>query len=149
MTADGGQHADKMSVVVFSGDFARVHYALVLASSAAATGVPATLFFTMEACRFLERAQADGAAAWRGLPSGLEAADAGAADDDFARRGVASFEELLGACAELGVRFIVCEMGLRALGLDRSRLRDDILLECAGVVTFLADTSPNGISLFV
>ena len=39
----------RLSLMVFSGDFARVHYALVMASSAAAINVPVTVFFTMKA----------------------------------------------------------------------------------------------------
>ena len=37
-----------------------------------------------------------------------------------AQRGVGDFETLLQACVELGARFIVCEMGLRSLGIDRA-----------------------------
>lgn len=147
--ADGARQPDKLSVVVFSGTFTKVHYALVLASGAVAIGTPATLFFTMDACRALIAPRADGAAGWRAMPAGTAAADAGAADDDFRARGIAGFEDLLAACAELGVRFVVCETGLRALGLDAGQLRDDIPLEVAGVVTFLADASADGMSLFV
>lgn len=146
---EGPRQPDKLSVVVFSGTFTKVHYALVLASGAAAIGTPATLFFTMDACGALIAPGADGTAGWRVMPSGSDAADAGAADDAFRARGVAGFEDLLAACAELGVRFIVCEMGLRAMGLDAGQLRDDIPLEVAGVVTFLADASADGMSLFV
>ena len=76
-------------------------------------------------------------------------ADAAALDADFAKRGVATFEELLDAVNALGGRFIVCEMGLRALGLEKSDLRDDIPIELAGVVTFLNDASGSGSSLFI
>ena len=36
-----------LSLIVFSGDYDRVHYAFVIASSAAATGRRVTMFFTM------------------------------------------------------------------------------------------------------
>ena len=36
------------------------------------------------------------------------------------QRGVGDFETLLEACVELGARFIVCEMGLRSLDIDRA-----------------------------
>jgi len=42
------------------------------------------------------------------------------------------------------VRIIVCEMGLRAIGLEASALRADLPIEVAGVVTFLADASATG-----
>lgn len=151
MAADAPtRRPDKLSVVVYSGDYGRVHYAMVIASAAAAIGMPATLFFTMGACRALLRAGADGVPAWRTLPAGeAEGADGGAADDLNAERGVATFEELLAACVDLGVRFLVCEMGLRAMGLVRDDLRADVPFEEGGVVTFLSDASRDGAVVFV
>jgi peroxiredoxin family protein len=117
-------------------------------------GIPATLFFTMEASRALLRPGDDGAPAWRRLPAG-EGEDGerghpgGAVDDRYAAHGVAGFDELLAACAELGVRFMVCEMGLRAKGLSRDHLRDDLPIEQGGVVTFLNDASRAGAMLFI
>ncbi|MFO1118775.1 MAG: DsrE family protein [Rhodospirillales bacterium] len=134
---------DKLSVLVLSGLFERVHYALVMASAAAAIGMPATLFFTDQALRALLQGGPDEAPGWRRLPS-ADGRPGGAVDDERRERGIAGFEELLGACGELGVRIIVCEMGLRAVGLEASALRADLPIEVAGVVTFLADASATG-----
>ena len=68
---------------------------------------------------------------------------AGAVDDDYARRGVASLEELLLACAAFGVTFMVCEMGLKVIGLEAAALRADLNIAEGGVVSFLADASPK------
>lgn len=141
-----GRGPDKLSLLVLSGAFERVHYALVLASAAAAIGKPVTLFFTDRALRALRGADAEGAPGWRSL-SACEGASGGAIDDDFRARGVAGFEELLSACVELGVRFIACEMGLRAMRLQPSALRSDVPIEVAGVVTFLGDASAGGAML--
>ena len=145
------QRPEKLSIVVFSGDYARIHYALVMAGGAAATGIPVTLFFTMEACRALAAAGPDGAPAWRTLAAGdgAHAGGAGAVDDGLVARGVAGFEELLTACPTLGVRVMVCEMGLRAMGLEAGDLRRDVPIEPGGVVTFLNDASKDGSLLFV
>jgi peroxiredoxin family protein len=134
----------KLSLVVHSGDFDKVHYALVLASSAAAIGTPATLFFTMGACQAL----LVDPAAWRAMPSGM-GGDGGGRDDGYAERRLATFEELLSACAEMGVRFLVCEMGLKAMDLTRADLRDDITIEEGGVVTFINDADPDGAMMFI
>ena len=75
--------------------------------------------------------------------------DGGTRDDDFEARGVATLEELLAATTEMGARFLVCEMGLRALGLEAGALRDDIAIESVGAVTFLNDASKHGTVLFV
>lgn len=147
MTADRGP--DKLSIVVFSGEFDKIHYALVLASGSAAIGKEVTLFFTMEACRALVK-PADDAPPWRSLPvSSPQAENGGRMDDQFAARNVATFEELLLACPEMGVRFLVCEMGLKAIGLERGDLRDDIGIEDGGVVTFVTDASADGTMLFI
>ncbi len=140
---------EKLSIVLFSGEFDKVHYALVLASAAAAIGRPVTLFFTMEACRALTKPTAEGVPGWRAMPVSQGQETGGRMDDRFAERKVATFEELLMACPEMGVRFLVCEMGLRAMGLGRGDLREDLPIEEGGVVTFLTDASKDGAMLFI
>ena len=134
---------DKLSIVVFSGDFERVHYALSMAAAAAAINRPTTLFLTMGAIHALGPRRPDGSPGWTAL-SGAAARDA-----EFAERGVATVEELISACAALGVRIMVCEMGLRAVGLVRGDLRQDVKLEEGGIVTFLNDASAHGAVMFV
>ncbi|MEG3617077.1 DsrE/DsrF/DrsH-like family protein [Magnetovibrio sp. PR-2] len=140
---------DKLSVVVFSGDFDKVHYALVMASAAAATDTDVTLFFTMEAARALLGPDENGAPGWTKQPTTGPFETGQDMNQAFQDRSVAEFETLLQACTQLGVRFMVCEMGLKALDLDRSQLRSDIQFEIGGVVTFLNDASRNGAMLFI
>jgi peroxiredoxin family protein len=132
-------------LLVLSGEFERVQYALVVASAAAAIGTPVTLFFTDRALSALS-GEGEEEAGWRSLP-GAGGRSGGAIDDERRARGVAGFEELLGACADLGARFIACEMGLRAVGLEATALRKDLPIEVAGAVTFLADASATGAML--
>jgi peroxiredoxin family protein len=125
-----------LALIVHDGAFERVHYALVLASAAAATDRKAILFFTGRAVHAL---RPEG---WRllgGDPAGRAAS--------FAARGVADFGELMDACRDLGVRIIACEMGLRAEGLSPEDLRPDLAVEVAGVVTFLQ--AAGGTVLFI
>ena len=122
--ADGG-----VSVILRSADYESAHYALALASAALAVNKPAVLFFTMGGLRAL-----------MGPPAML---DNQGRDAIYRERGVGDFETLLQACVELGGRFIVCEMGLRALGIDRSSLRADVPFTVAGIVTLLEETKPG------
>lgn len=140
---------DKLSIVVFSGAFDRVHYALVMAAAAVASNTPVTLFFTMWAGRALEKPAADGTPAWHRLPASEGRQTAAEMDAQFKARGVADFEQLLEACVALGVTFMVCEMGLKALGMNPDDLRPDVPVAKGGVVTFLADASKDGGMLFV
>jgi peroxiredoxin family protein len=123
-TPEGG-----LSIIVRAGDYESVHYALALAAAAIAVNKPAVLFFTMGGLRALT-----------GPPPGLT--DWGR-DALMRERGVGDFETLLQACVELGARFIVCEMGLRALGIDRAQLRADVPFSVAGIVTLLEETKPG------
>lgn len=138
----------KLSIVVFSGDFDRIHYALVMAAAAVATNTPVTLFFTMWAGRALEAPLADGRPAWTRLKAS-DGRSAAAMDEDFKAKGIGSFEDLLEACVGLGVTVMVCEMGLKALGMALEGLRPDVPVTPGGVVTFLADASRDGAMLFV
>ncbi len=133
----------RLSLILLSGSFERVHYGLAMASAAAALGRPATLFATLAATRAFLALAPDGRPGWAGLPLGpdlasAELADGFALDARNRARGVAGFEELLQACAGLGVEIIVCEMGLRALGLAATALRPDLPIQRAGLATLLA-----------
>lgn len=134
----------KLSIVAASGTFEKVHYALVIATGAAAIGTPVTLFFTMGACSTIMAG--DG---WRALPSEKSEMSATARDDDFASRGVATMNELIESAVELGITFMVCEMGLRAEGLEDQPMRDGIDITRTGVVTFINDASADGSIIYV
>lgn len=117
-----------LAIIVRSDKYEDAHYALAMASAALAINQPAVLFFTMGGLRALM------------TPPQLQ---------DWARdalnreRGVGDFETLLQACIELGARFIVCEMGLRSLAIDRATLRSDVPFTVAGIVTLLEETKPG------
>jgi peroxiredoxin family protein len=118
-----------LSVILRSGDYESAHYALALASAAVAVNQKAVLFFTM-----------GGLHALTGPPPRLEG---WSRDAENRERGVGDFETLLQACVELGARFIVCEMGLRSLRVDKSELRSDVPFTVAGIVTLLEETKPG------
>lgn len=118
-----------ISVIVRSGDYESAHYGLALAAAALAVNKPAVLFFTMAGIRALQ-----------GPPPAFPDWDR---DAQNRARGVGDFETLLQACIELGCRFIVCEMGLRSLDIDRATLRADVPFTIAGIVTLLEETKPG------
>lgn len=133
---------ESLALIVISGQFERVHYALVLAAAQAAIGNSCTVFFSLHACRALTRHPEDTAPGWATM-MGEDGGTALEIDTAFRQRGVASFEELLQSAVDLGVRFMVCEMGLRALDIETTDLRDDVPLEVTGAVSFLASLPVN------
>jgi peroxiredoxin family protein len=120
--------APPLGVLLLSGEHERAHYALVLATGAAALGRDVTLFATNAGCRLLLD------------PSPLLAEAREAA---LEARGVAPIAVLLPAAAELGIRRIACEAGLRAEDLAGAPLAPGV--EVAGVATFLAAVGPGQI----
>jgi uncharacterized protein len=133
---------ERLSVLLLSGTFDRVHYALSIASTVAALERPATLFVTLAASRALLTEDDAGRPGWAALPVSAdlaepEVADGAMLDARNRARGVAGFEELLAACVGLGVEFMACEMGLRALDLAASRLRQDVPIRPGGLATLL------------
>ena len=109
-----------LGILLESGTHARTHYAAVVAAGAAALGREVTLFATNTGCRLLLD------------PCPL-------LDDPreatIVARGVAGIATLLPTCAELGVRLIACEAGLKAEGLAGLPLAPGV--EVAGIATFL------------
>ncbi len=137
-----------LNLVLVSDLYERVHYALVMASAAAATGRKVRLFLTMGALKALGRGTPE-RPGWHDLaprPGGLAPKDQ---DRAFAEAGVATFEELLQATLALGGEVMACEMGLRAIGLSRGALRPDVAVAEGGVVTFLEAAEGTGPILFV
>ncbi|WP_428539046.1 DsrE family protein [Rhodopila sp.] len=118
----GGAPAATLGVLLLSGSHDRAHYAFVVASAAAALGRHVVLFATNRGCLALCRD-------W----TALRDADR---DARIEANGVAGLDTLRDACAQIGVRMIVCEAGLRAEAIDPSLLLPQV--EVAGVATFLS-----------
>ena len=108
-----------LGILLISGGHERGHYAFILAAAAAAIGRPVTIFATNEGCRMLASQLPDDAR-----------------DGQVRAAGVAGLGELRDAAAELGVRLMACDAGLRMVDLPSSRLLPDV--EIAGVPSFLA-----------
>jgi peroxiredoxin family protein len=113
--------ADRLGILLISGGHERAHYAFVLASGAAAIGRQVVLFATNQGCQALL----------------ADLGVFGPEDDSVMARGVAGLVELRAAAAELGVRMIACEAGLRLAGIAADLAQN---VEIAGVVTFLEAT---------
>lgn len=139
---------DKLSIVVFSGAFDKVHYALTMAAAALAVNTPATLFFTMGALKALLPVSGS-KGGWHDLLPTEDGLTASKADAQLVAKKLAGFEEILSACVTLGATVMVCEMGMRAMGLDGKALRSDVPRHEGGLVTFLADASRTGAVVFV
>lgn len=117
-----------LGILLRSGGHEAAHYALVLATGAAAVGRPAVIFATNAGLALLRRDSPLLADSREAL---VEA------------RGVAGIATLLVAAREFGVRLIACDAGLRVEGIIAAALAEGV--EVAGVVTFLSAVGPGQI----
>jgi peroxiredoxin family protein len=134
----------RLSLIVFSGDYDRVHYALAMAAASVATARPVTLLFTMGAVRALAGPDSDGIPGWAALSPSNNGQDPASRDAAHAASGVATLEEMFDACAELGAIFQVCEMGMTAEDIAHEDLRMDLNIAPGGLVGFLAEAERDG-----
>ena len=140
---------EKLSIIVYDHHFDRVHFALVLASGSSAIGKPTTVFFTMGACNALIETMTNGSPGWSDMPLSDEPGVGSDRNSYYQNNGIATLEELFDACKAFKVKFMVCEMGLKAKKFEKHSLRTDVDIETGGVVSFINDASKNGSIVFI
>ncbi len=107
-----------LGILLISGGHERAHYAFMLAAGAAAIGRDVVIFATNDGCHGL-----------------TDAAIMAPREAEIETAGVPGIAILREACAELGVRLIACESGLRMAGMDPAALSAGV--EVAGITSFL------------
>lgn len=100
-----------LDLIVFDDRYDRVHYALAMATAAAAAGRPTRLLFAGPAVRVL-------------LPEGWRTLAGAPEPTDQTRQslGIAGWETLAEALVELGVSVQACELAVTAAGLSGDQL---------------------------
>jgi len=160
--AAGG--ADKMTMVVFSGDLDKVLAAFIIAGGAASMGKAVTMFFTFWGLNTLRRTgpQAPGKPFLDRMfgammPSGptamklskMNMLGAGTAmmKHTMKSKGVDSLPELIAHAQHAGVKLVACAMSMDVMGLKQDELMDGI--EVGGVASFLGESDEAGTTLFI
>ncbi len=154
---------NRLSMVVFSGDFDKAMAAFIIATGAAAMGLEVSMFFTFWGLSVVKKQKVfegknvleKGFTAM--LPAGAN--NLGLSKMNFFGAGTAIMHKLMKDHAvttpadlvqmaqEMGVRMVVCDMSRELLGV-----RDDELiggLEMGGVATFMGDAARSKVSLFI
>ena len=121
-----------LALIIHDGSYDRVHYALVMASGAAAINRDVSILFAGAATTLLVKDTS--------LPE---------ADQHYQSKNIAGFDELLKACNDLGVTLHVCETALAANDIDAASLRQDLSLKVGGYVGFLASLEDTTQQIFI
>ena len=121
--------AEPLGLLLLTGTHERAHYAFMLAVAAAAIGRPVVLFASNDGCRALMQD-------WSSLHDAER-------DATVVAQGVAGFDDLRAAAAELGVRLLVCEAGLLMARVPPGALWPGV--EVSGIPTFLVAAGTGAI----
>lgn len=161
----GSAKPRKATIIAWSGDLDRVYPILILATTAAASGMEVTIFFTFWGLFILKRNDK-----WltgkdwmtkmlsvmnRGGTHFLKLSKLNMGGMGtwmmhriFEKNRVPSLDELLSLAKELGVKFLPCQMTMDALGLAREDLIDGVG-EPAGAATAIAEAAESDITWFI
>ncbi len=159
------QKKNKMTIIAWGGDLDRIWPTTILATTAAASGMEASVFFTFWGLfaivkpdvrvtgeNWMQKMMSvmNPGSAQKAKLSRYQFAGAGPAMfKKLAKdRQVAKPDELIGLAQELGVRLIPCQMTMDLLGLKREDLLDG-LEEPIGAATAIREMRDAAVSLFI
>jgi len=155
--------ADKVTLLVFSGELDKVLAGLMIATTAASLGMEVTVFFTFWGINVLkEKRSYSGKAVKERMidlmtPAGpgfmgvsqLNMLGAGRMmlKQMMKDKEVVSADELLVIARDSGVKLVACSMTMQVMGIRKDELTEDI--EIAGAASYLVDASRSGCTLFI
>ena len=155
--------ADKVTLLVFSGELDKVLAGLMIATTASSMGMDVTVFFTFWGINVLkEKRSYSGKDIKERMidmmtPTGPESMGVSQLNmlgagrtmlkQMMKEKDVVSAEELLEIAKESGVKLVACSMTMQVMGIREDELTDDI--EIAGAASYLVDASRSGCTLFI
>jgi peroxiredoxin family protein len=138
--------ADRVTIIVHSGDLDKIYSALIIANGALAMGMEATLFFTFWGLQRLKKGGLE-----KGPLSKMNMLGLGRwmVKKRMKAAKVASLEKLLSDFKELDGKIIACEMTMEVMGIKKEDLRADLIDEYGAVGTYVQEASGSAINLFI
>jgi peroxiredoxin family protein len=161
-----GTPANKLSMIVFSGDLDKALAAFIIATGAVAMGMEVVMFFTFWATPLLrDKNKKPGEKDMMGkmfgsmLPKGtgdlklskMNMGGMGTAmmKSLMTKKNVASLDQLIEVAGEMDVKIYVCEMSMDLMGFKHEEMIDYPNLDYCGVAKFLDEALDSKIQLFI
>lgn len=138
--------ADKVTIVLHSGDMDKLYSALIIGNGALAMGMEVSIYFTFWG---LQRLQKGGLG--KGPLSKMHMLGLGkwTIKQRMRKANVAPLEKLMADFKELGGKIIACEMTMEIMGLKHADLREDWIDEYGAVGTYIREARKSAITLFI
>ncbi|MCX7855545.1 MAG: DsrE/DsrF/DrsH-like family protein [Anaerolineae bacterium] len=154
--------ARKASIVVFSGDMDKVMAAFIIATTAAASGIETTMFFTFWGLQAIKKRVSTGRTLFQKMlslffkdidrigPSKLNMGGMGRwmFKKMMKQQNVATLPELRQMAIDLGVKLLACQMSMEVMGIRREDLIDEVT-DVVGAATYIAEANQSHITLFI
>jgi len=138
--------ADRVTIVLHSGDMDKLFSALIIANGALAMGMEASIFFTFWGLQRLQKGGLE-----KGPLSKMHLFGLGKwmIKRRMKRSNVASLEKLMNDYKELGGHIIACDMTMDIMGIKPSDLREDWIDEYGSVGTYIRTARDSAVTLFI
>jgi peroxiredoxin family protein len=158
--------ANKLSMIVFSGDLDKILAAFIIATGAVAMGMEVVMFFTFWGTPVLrDKNKKAGNKDLMGtmfgtmLPKGssevklskMNMAGMGTKmmKSLMQKKNVASLDQMIEMAGELGVKIYVCEMSMDLMGFKKEEMIAYPHMDYCGVATFLEEAMNSKVQLFI
>ncbi len=138
--------AEKLTIVVHSGDMDKIYSTLIIANGALSMGMEASLFFTFWGLQRLQRESLE-----KGPLSKMHMLGIGKSmiKQRMNKANVSSLERLMHDFKELGGKIIACDMTMEIMGIKKEDLREDLITEYGAVGTYIQEARESTINLFI
>jgi len=138
--------AEKLTIVVHSGDMDKIYSALIIANGALSMGMETSLYFTFWGLQRLQKGGLE-----KGPLSKMHLLGIGKSmmKQRMNKANVSSLEQLMQDFKELGGKIIACEMTMRIMGIKKEDLREDLITEYGAVGTYIQEARESTVNLFI
>jgi peroxiredoxin family protein len=138
--------ADKVTIVVHSGDMDKLYSALIIANGALSMGMDASLYFTFWGLQRLKKGGLE-----RGPLSKMNLLGLGRwmVKRRMKKVNVAPLERLLQDLKALGGKVIACEMTMEIMGMKPEDLRRELIDDYGAVGAYIEEARESKVTLFI
>ena len=142
----GSIDAEKITLVVHSGDFDKIYSAFIIGNGALAMGMEASMYFTFWGLLRLKKGQLD-----RGQLSKMHMLGLGKwmVKKRMKKSRVVSLEHLAQDFKALGGKIFACDMTMDIMGVGPDDLRQDLITEYCSVGTYIEEARHSTVTLFI
>jgi len=157
---------EKVTMVIFSGDLDKVLASFIIATGAASMGMDVTMFFTFWGLNAIKKNEAKNTAPGvmkkmlgilnkggsKRLPlSKFHMGGMGTSmmKTLMKRSKMPNIDEMIDLSKQLNVKLLACTITLDILGISKDQLREDIIDDYVGVVSYLSEAKNGNVNLFI